>query len=117
MTRKRGKRAASAAAVPLNFADLPNEILADILGYIGCIEATAVLSLVDRRWRALVSFARATGRWACADSCMDRSRLSIAAAAAGHIRCLEYLGTDADMVHTTQPMRPPPTVASMFCAG
>lgn len=84
--------------------DVPNEILAHILGHVGCIEATAALSLVDSRWHALVSSERATGHWACADaqciapyrSAPQRVRaMKVAAAGAGHVRCMEYLGLDA----------------------
>nr|UMO80137.1 Ankyrin repeat domain containing protein [Pandoravirus aubagnensis] len=94
MARKRGGKAGSTRA-SLVLGDLPNEILVQILDFLGCIEATAVLSLVDRRWHALVARARATGRWACADSSTHRSSMRVAAAAAGHVQCLEYLGVTA----------------------
>lgn len=93
----------SAAMVTTTIDDVPNEILAHILDHVGCIEATAVLSLVDSRRHALVSSARATGRWACADAqCVARDHgapqrvqaMKVAAAGAGHVRCIEYLGVD-----------------------
>lgn len=95
MARNRGRKAGSTRASSPVLGDLPNEILVQILDFLGCIEATAVLSLVDRRWHALVTCARSTGRWACADPSTDRSRLDVAAAAAGHVQCLEYLGVGA----------------------
>ncbi|AVK76288.1 Ankyrin repeat domain containing protein [Pandoravirus neocaledonia] len=94
MPRRRGGKAVSVRASP-SLSDLPNEILMHVLEFISCIEGTATLSLVDRRWRALINSERATGRWACSGPATDRSRLDAAAAAAGHIRCLEYLGIGA----------------------